>query len=177
MSTLLLADAKSYLNITSATHDVELQEFIDTAESAIAKRCGPLASTVTTRRVRGGSALVLPVTPVIDLTSVTDVVSGATETIADLLVTPGGVVERLHGGGFTARWYDVVYNAGRASVPDDLLLGVKELLRHLWETQRGTSRTASPRSDAASNTVPGAAYLFPFRVEQLIEPYVQPGIA
>lgn len=177
MSSLLLADAKLHLNITSDTHDLELQEFIDTAEAAIAKQCGPLASTATTRRVRGGPSLVLPVTPVIDLTSVTDVVSGVAETVADLLVTDAGIVERLHGGGFTGRYYDVVYNAGRAEVPDDLLMGVKELVRHLWETQRGTGRTGSPRSEAASNTIPGAAYLFPFRVEQLIESYVQPGLA
>jgi hypothetical protein len=178
VSVLTLPLAKSHLNITVATHDVELQDAINSAEAAIAQKCGPLEAVATTSRVRGGySQLVLPVTPAISLTSVTPV-GGTALTVGDLMVTEGGVVEYTQGGTFGDRWYDVVYQAGRSSVPDDLLLAVKELVRHLWETQRGPSRRpGSTASSETSNTIPGAAYIFPFRVAQLIAPHEQPGFA
>ena len=99
-------------------------------------------------------------------------------TVDDYLVTEGGIVEPEAGGWFGSRWYDVVYQAGRATVPDDLRMGVLEMLRHLWDTQRagGSRRVGSGSSDSTANTIPGAAYLFPFRVEQLIAPHVQVGI-
>lgn len=180
MSILILAQAKTHLNITVSTYDGEIQDTIDEAEAAIAKRVGPLVSTATTVRVRGmGDALVLPTTPALSLTSVTPV-DGTALTLADLyLDDAAGVVTYNSGGSFgAARAYDVVYNAGRASCPDDLLRAIKELVRHLWETQRGpTARPGSPVSEAMSNTIPGSAYVFPFRVEQLLAPHEQPGFA
>ena len=175
MSTLTLTEAKQHLNITVTTYDAELQTFIDSAEAAIAKRCGPLAATSTTVRVRGGCSLSLPVTPTISLTSVTPVL-GSALTLADLHLEPSGEVTYNTGAVFPAPWYDVVYSAGRSSVPADLLAAVKELLRHLWTTQRGGSaRPGGPVSDALSNTIPGSAYTFPIRVEQLIAPHAQVG--
>lgn len=178
MAVVTLPEAKAYLNISSTTSDAELGEFIARAVAAIGSKCGPLEATEKTSRVRGGwSALALPVTPVLSLTSITPL-GGTALTVDDYLVTPGGIVEPEAGGWFGSRWYDVVYQAGRAAVPDDLKLGVLELLRHLWDTQRagGSRRIGSAGSDAVANTIPGAAYLFPFRVEQLIAPYVQVGI-
>jgi hypothetical protein len=59
-----------------------------------------------------------------------------------------------------------------------LLMAVKELVRHMWQTQRGpTRRPGSQPSESAANTVPGAAYLLPFRVSELIAPHLQPGFA
>lgn len=180
MAVVTLDEAKAYLNIssTSTTSDAELGEFIDRAVAAIAARCGPLEATEKTSRVRGGwSALALPVRPVVSLTSITPLGEAAL-TVDDYLVTEGGIVEPEAGGWFGSRWYDVVYQAGRATVPDDLRLGVLEMLRHLWDTQRagGSRRVGSGSSDSTANTIPGAAYLFPFRVEQLIAPHVQVGI-
>lgn len=179
MSTVPLADVKRHLNSTTAVNDGELQGFIDGAEAAITQHVGPLASTATTARVRGGtSALVLPTAPAVSLTSVTPADSSAL-TLSDLyLDTAAAVVTYNSGASFTARYYDVVYQAGRATCPTDLQLAVKELVRHLWETQRGpTRRPGSTVSDAAANTLPGAAYVFPFRVEQLLAPHLQPGFA
>lgn len=179
MSVLLLADAKAHLNITATTHDAELQDMIDAAEAVISKRCGPLAPTATTSLVRtSGLALVLPVTPVVSLTSVTPLGGGAL-TLADLTLDGGaGVVTYTSGASFASSRYEVVYSAGRATCPDDLLMAVKELVRHFWDTQRGPSRRpGSTASDAASNTIPGAAYLLPFRVSELIAPHLSPGFA
>lgn len=178
MSVLTLAEAKAHLNLgTVATYDAELQDTIDEAEAAIAQRCGPLSSTAKTVRVRGyGDALALPTTPAVSLTSVTPV-GGTALTLSNLyLDTASGVVTYDRGGVFSFPNYTVVYQAGRSSTPDDLMRAVKELVKHLWATQRGASRAASPTSEAYSNTLPGTAFAFPFRVEQLIAPHLQVGV-
>lgn len=173
MSVLTLAQAKTFLDITSATFDTELQAFIDSAESAIAKRTGPLASTVTTKIVDGrGSALILPCTPVISLTSVTGN-TGDTIPPADLTVLPPGVVRYTTGGYcFPSWWYTVVYTAGRATCPADLLDAVKWMLKSQWASQRGSGRGGSPDDPG-----PGQGYQFPYRVLELMAPYLKPGFA
>ena len=178
MSVLTLALAKTHLNITTSAQDTELQTFIDAAEAVVALRCGPLASTATTVRVDGcGGVLVLPVTPAVSLTSVTPV-GGSAVTLSDLYLDTAAGVVSYNSGSFASGLYDVVYQAGRTTVPADLLMGVKELVRHLWETQRGpTRRPGSSSFDSTANTVPGAAYLLPNRVSELIAPHVQPGFA
>lgn len=178
MSALDLAAAKTHLNITASTYDAELQLVIDAAEAAIVKRVGPLQPSSQTARVSGGSALVLPVTPAISLTSITPV-GGSALSLADVyLNTEAGVVSNIYGASFCAYAYDVAYLAGREECPDDLLFAVKELVRHLWSPQRGgAQRPGSQPSDALANTIPGAAYAFPFRVEQLIAPHERIGFA
>lgn len=172
MSVLTLSEAKSHLNISSATYDGELQAMIDAAEAVIVERVGPLGPVEITSRVTGTRSLVLPVYPVLSLTSVAD----SSEIAVDLdtldvdLIT--GVV--TSSGTLGCLPYSVTYMAGRASLPANLRLAVLELVRHFWDTQRGPSRRpGSTASDSASNTVPGAAYLLPFRVEQLLAPYAR----
>lgn len=179
MAVVALAEVKTHLNLTVSTHDGEVQAFIDAAEAAIGERVGPLGTAAHEARVRGGgSTLVLPIAPAVSLTSVTPADSTAL-TLSDLhLDEETALVTYEVGGTFSARHYDVAYEAGRATCPADLKLAVKELVRHLWTTQRGaTARPGSRESEAASNTLPGAAYVFPFRVEQLIAPHEQPGFA
>lgn len=173
MAVLTLAEAKSHLNLTASTHDAELLSFIIAAEAAIGERVGPLSTVVTTVRIRGGrAALRLPVAPAVSLTSVTPYEDSAL-TLADLYLDgAAGLVTHNDGTSFTASHYTVVYTAGRSTCPADLLLAVKELVRHLWETQRGpTARPGSNVSDSVSNTIPGAAYIFPHRVSQLLKPH------
>lgn len=178
MSVLTLAEAKAHLNITDSGSDAELQTFIDAAEAALAARVGPLGPVTTTARVAGGGrTLLLPVAPAVSITSVTPV-GGTALTVGDLyLDQAGGAISYASNASFSSYWYDVVYVAGRAvnACPDDLLMADKELLRHMWTTQRPSGRFSSPLSDTAANTIPGAAYLFPFRVEALLAPYL-PGI-
>lgn len=176
MSVLDLTTAKDHLNITGDAYDVKVQAALDAAEAAIARKVGPLTATAVTSRVSGrSSALVLPTVPVVSVTSVTGSDS-STISVADLVTDPAGVVEYATCGSFPAAAYTVVYQAGRASLPADLEMAVLELLRHLWTTQRGGgTRPGSTPSEGLSNTLPGAAFTFPIRVEQLIEAYVPLG--
>jgi hypothetical protein len=119
----------------------------------------------------GSTSLVLPCTPAISLTSITSA-TGDVINVSDVVVSKSGVIEYPIGGYFPARWYVVVYQAGRTTVPADLLNGVKELLQDLLESQRGPNTRPGLPPD-----VPSLPFLFSFKVQSLIEPYVQPGFA
>lgn len=183
MSVLDLDDAKTYLSVTEAGTDEEIQAVIDAAESAIGARIGPLEVTSVTRRVHAsGDALVLTVLPAVSLSSVT-YVGGSALTLGDLyLDTASGVVTyNSQTSRFAQGWYTVVYNAGYAGLPDGLpaglMLAIKELVRHLWSPKRGSGNARPrPQGDVA-NVLPGAAYTFPIRVEQLLSPYLSLGFA
>ncbi|GGO86625.1 hypothetical protein GCM10011584_09390 [Nocardioides phosphati] len=171
-SVLSLSDAKLHLNISVDTWNAEIEAFIAAAEAALEERVGPLQPRSRTDRVRGGGpALALYASPAISLTSVTEV-GGVALTVADLsLHTSAGVVRFVHGGTFTGREYDVAYTAGRGTCPDDLMLAVKELVRHLWQSsQRGNGQRGG-----SAEVVPGAAYMFPNRVLELISPHLSVG--
>lgn len=178
MSVLLLEEAKEHLNIKDSAHDSELGIMIDAAESAIAARVGPLQAVSKTARIRANGVMVLPVAPIIELTSITPVGGVALALDGFYVDLDAAVVSSNDGCPIICGLYDVAYTAGRSQYPEDLLLAIKELVRHLWGSQRGGMRLpGSQQSDSMSNTLPGAAYAFPFRVEQLLAPYELHGVS
>jgi hypothetical protein len=174
---LTLPIAKKHLNIptSNTANDGELIELIEGAEASVASRCGPLEPTTVTERVSGLRSSLRPrVKPVISITSATPV-GGAALSLLDLELDPvTGVLSTVSGTGFWSRLYDLVYVAGRTSLPADLLLGVKEQLRYLWQTQLGNTLSvgALPEDQFAAAESLGALAR---RSEQLIRPYVQIG--
>lgn len=178
MAVLTVAAAKAYLNISGTADDALIASTIDTAEAVIAERCGPLEPVARTDRVRPNGTTLALLPPVASLTSITDD-GGSSVTTSGLYVDPeSGIVERNDGGGFSARYYTVTYQQGRDTCPADLIEAVKVLTKHLWSPQRGVGgRPGASTSDGASNTIPGAGYLLPFRVQELIAPHLLVGIA
>ena len=168
MSALSLPIARAYLNIGTSDDDTEVQATIDAAEAILANSVGPLTTLAQrTDRVLGGKKLILPLAPVVSVASITapdgTVVDQSTLTIN----TAAGVIYFSDGvTGFWQNVYDVTYTPGRSSLPGDLLMAVKEMVRHLWQTQRGPAVRPGISSDSAT---PG--YLMPYRVQELIEPY------
>lgn len=138
MSVLSLPDAKAHLNIEGETYDQELTAFIAAAEGALAQLVGPLSTSTVTRRVAGyGWGLHLPISPAVSLTSVTPV-GGTALTLGDLyLDQESATVSYTSGSFFYSMAYDVVYTAGRSTVPPDLLMAVKKQLKRMWSDQRG----------------------------------------
>ncbi|NUO97478.1 MAG: hypothetical protein HOW59_06065 [Nonomuraea sp.] len=180
MSAIPLTEAKAHLDIPASgtTQDTELQRFLDAAEAAVTRRTGPLVATSVTSRVYGGGrTLLLPVYPVTSVTSVTPV-GGTAASLTGVSVGPAGLLQSSSGVFYSLLGaFDVVYTAGwadvAANIPADLRLGVLELLRHLWQTQRGNSpgvQNALP--DDASPVFGNATTGVPSIVEQLIGPYV-----
>lgn len=167
MSVLTVAAARNFLGIDVTTYDAKLQEFIDSAEAAIAEQVGPLTPVEVTERVAGyGYGLSLPIFPAVSLTSVTPVSGTALDPTTLYLDKRRGRVTRNDGGQFTTWAYDVVYQAGRDPVPDDLVQAVKEKLYRLWETQR----SSNARRPGASTPAPDEG---PDRIEELIKPHRQ----
>jgi hypothetical protein len=168
MSALSLSLAKAHLNITEPNFDTEIQAVIDAAESILANSVGPLTTlSARTDRVAGGWKLVLPLAPVVSVTSITST-DGATADLSSLTMNlAAGII--YYSDNVTRFWqgvYDVAYTPGRATVPADLLLAVKEMVAHLWRPQRGPLNVLAGTQEA-----PTAAYLMPYRVQELIEPY------
>jgi hypothetical protein len=178
--------ARRHIGAVSDADDAEMQDMLARAEAAVTQLVGPLQPVTVTSVVGGragavnfpdswdGRSLVLPQRPVISLTSVTGS-SGIAVDPSLLLATDEGVVYYLDGfSRFNEIWYTVVYQAGRTTLPADLELAILELLRHLWETQRGAAlRTGSPLAETLAPTLPGAAYTFPIRIDELLNPYIQ----
>lgn len=175
---LSLPDAKAYLNITSTTFDAEIQTFIDAAEAAIEVKVGPLSPVSFTERLTANGGPLVPTRPVVSITSAVHLWSGLSLYSADLEVSQN-VLTRRYGVGFINGPWDITYMAGRNPLPADLLMAAKELLRHLWATQRGPEgrRPGSQDSEGASNRLAGAGFLLPFRVLELIAPYETQGFA
>lgn len=173
MTVVAVDKMKAHLNITSGSHDAELLTFIAAAVAAISERVGALEPTPTTVRVRPSQRVLRVPAPAVSLTSVTDA-DGESVDVDDLFFdTATGLVSFNDGLSFSSRYYTVTYVAGRDPVPADLVLAVMELVRHFWLTQRGpTRRPGGSTSEGTSNTVPGAAYLLPFRVSELLKPHM-----
>lgn len=172
MSVLTPSDVKPHLGLTGVALDDELQDFIDAAEAALTVRVGPLAATARTVRIpgSGSSCLALPTMPVTAVASIT----GKSGTLAAVDWFNGGAGVVYSESVFSEAYYDVAYTAGHVPLPADLRKAAMELVRHLWKTQRGvgSARGASPDESA-----PGSAHTFPYRVQQLIAPYLLPGFA
>lgn len=173
MAVLSVAEAREHLSLSpSAGVDEALGAVIDAAERAIAARCGDLEPTSRTAVVEAECGpLVVVRKPILELTSITSD-SGTAQTLPTALTDAqkaAGVIPGNWYGTFT-----VVYVSGRSYAPVDLLMGIKELTAHLWATNQ---RSAADRRGREQQQQPGAAYVFPYRVEQWIAPYMQAGIA
>lgn len=173
MSAVSLADVKTHLQMTNSTNDTELQRFINVAETAIGHRTGPLTPVEVVEKHDGGSNLiVLRKIPVASLTSA-GYADGTDLDTDDLdLDTDTGILRWGYNtaGVFTAgsRYVTVTYQSGYSALPADLAHAVKELVRHLWQTQRGNN-AGRPTFD--EEPVAGAFSSWPIRVQELIAPY------
>ena len=166
MSVILLDEAMAYLRMSPSSTNVDeavLQATIDTAESLVAQRVGPLASGAQSSILFGGPSFVLPTTTTA-VTSATDLDGNAVTSGFKLGV--GGVVTN---SSCALGTWTLVYTAGWAELPAPIRTAVLELVRHLWRPQLGAAARAT--DDGA----PG--YLIPNRVRELLDPYALPGFA
>lgn len=172
MSVLPTADAYRWLFGTDPDMGDDLTEveaIVAAAERAISGRCGDLEPTTHTEVVTGNGGPLILRPPVISITSIT--LDGAAQTVPT--VSAAGLSAGIVPGSWTGD-YTVVYVSGRTLCPPDLLMGVKELVRHLWDTTR---RSAADRRGQEAAAPPASTFVFPHRVEQWIAPYVWVSLA
>lgn len=135
-----LVDLKLHLQIDPGNldNDTEMTGHLEAATTALEGLVGPMVPrTVVTRRRAAGGAIVVPVRPVLDVTSVAGVAWDGTidQDVTALDWDTNGIIR----GGHTCLprgRYTVTYTAGRDPVPENMRLAVLIVAAHLWETQR-----------------------------------------
>lgn len=169
MATVDLAAVKAHLNITGPDDDTELETFLNAALAMVTTVVGPLSGSATGRCVSvfdmlAGSVMPLPTMPVQSVETITGIWDPTPLTVSDYtLDSATGLMYGVPPG-----VYVVDYTAGWATLPDDLALGILELVRHLWLSQRGGGvRTGLGQPDVASPM----SYAIPNRVLELLAPY------
>lgn len=160
---ITLDAAKEQVNIpaSDATHDTELQAYVDAVTAVVERQTGEVVTPqsfterhdVAYRRAdrydvyRPHVSLVLQRHPVISLTSVARVDGTQTWNVADLDVDPSGLV-RVQAGAQLYGLILVTYQAGYSSVPPAWALAARFIVQHLWKTQRGSSGPRMGGADA-----------------------------
>jgi hypothetical protein len=165
--------AKNQLRITDDSADEELREYI-------------AATTYVVERIKGEAMVrrsfteeheisattgraALSWTPVVSLTSVTLIDSSVTWDPSSLHVnSETGVVSTTGISGLLqlAGRMQFVYVAGHSVIPANRLLAGRIILKHLWQTNRGTK--GAPRSGDDTAMVPGIGYAIPNRALELL---------
>lgn len=187
MPLVTLSDVKDYLNITSTTHDAELDDFLDTALAAIQAIIGPLSGqTFTEEFDEHGPRIVLSHTPVMSVQSVSIEPwmgqAPVDDTAAWRLNTTTGVLRRKVVGGSlpyygTGSIFTVTYTAGLADVPMDINRAILMQVKNMWSSQRG----AMPMPAGGDTPPPvfgGDVGFLGADVMELLLPYVPPtGVA
>lgn len=171
-----LRDAKEVLNmsLTDTTYDEELRIYIEGATRAaeihrdevLAKR-----TVVEEFLLSNRSTVVLTRRPVVSLTSIQNVETGASYSTAGYhLNTSTGKVWATTGAALDGL-IAVTYVAGYAVVPGAFTLAVRLIVQHLWETQRGpmgASRFAGGLDDAALMRFRAMNIFVPPRAQELL---------
>jgi len=189
---ITLAEAKAFLNITVATFDTELTDFVAAASQVIVNRIGPVAGSPTVSEWHDGGSERLMLRqqgPIQSVTTVAESYGTVTYTLTQVTldaspaVTAYGYTVDLDHGLIVRRAsgvavpfasgiqnVHVTYVAGYATVPGDIKHATELLLKHMWETQRGSSRPGSGPDQTS-------AYTLPYRVEEILAVHTVPGIA
>jgi hypothetical protein len=179
-----LGEAKAHLSAGSVTSwtidDDELLNFLAAVTEVIESKAGPCVRRTVVQRISDGCyQLVLSQAPVISVTSVQSVWTGGPGwTGANLILDAdaGIVTTQLGAIPFYYGPWDVTYVAGRTIVPERILHAAKELLRHLWETQRGQLAAPILGGGETFTTSTGQAFSIPYRVLELLADDVTPAI-
>lgn len=176
------AEVKQHLNITTTTDDDELAKHMMGATELVEAKVGICVPRAFTERVTGGPyELVLPVRPVLSVTTVTSRRPGGQvwdNTGGDVLDVDGdaGIIALLDGGGFWDGPWDVALTAGRRVILERFIDGCMEQIRHTWETQRGSMPPSVLGGEKVFTATSGWSFTVPRRVLEYLEQDMVPSI-
>ena len=186
-----LDEVKTHLNIplTDSSMDEELRSFIDSgsdlAESYVGQVLG--RRTFTSELYDGGTEFIRIRNPkVISVTSVYE--NGALVSSSNYVLDyTGQRLYRIGSGTLYATnsygyWtagmnnISITYVAGYVNPPMAAKQGVLEIIRHLWQTQRGAINVMS-RTQSGDELYNTPTYSLPRRAMELLDPTSFPGMA
>lgn len=167
-----LDDARRSLGwaVSDTSNDADLERYIEAATPVIENITGPLIQRAETYKFDGGfRAVVLPVR----FSSVTSVVESGV-TVTDYVAEPdAGVVAA--GTAISPREFDaghqnivVTVQVGVASVPSNVKLATRELVRHWWQQGRQGNRPGFGNELPTEQGTP-MGFAVPKRVHELLE--------
>lgn len=186
-----LDEVKAHLNIpaTNTTNDEEIRRFMDAASDLAENYVGCVLGrkTFVNEKYSGNTDIIRLNNPrAISITSVYEngVLLDPAAYVLDYTgqrltrVTTGS----LSGPNYFGIWAPgaqnivVSYVAGFVNPPASAKQGVLEIIRHLWQTQRGPTAVVG-RNQSGDDFVQGATYSLPRRAIELLDPVSLPGLA
>ena len=183
------SDVLAHLNIPQASApEEELRRFIDAAQDLAENYVGCVLGrqTFTSELYEGNTDILRLRNPrAISVTSVYE--RGVLLSSDQYLLDPTGqrlsrVTTTSLGYGALGVWapginsVSVTYVSGFVVTPPAAAQGVLEIIRHLWQTQRGATNVIT-RSQSGDDFYPASTYSLPRRAMELLDPLSLPGIA
>ena len=184
--------ALEHLNIPAASaNQEEIRRFIDAAQDLAENYVGAVLGrrTISSEKYDGNTDVLRLRNPrAISITSVYE--NGELLDSSQYLLDPTGqrlyrlTTSSLSSSAFGAYGYwaagvnsvSVTYVAGYTVTPPAVQQGVLEILRHLWQTQRGVTNVMS-RTGTGDDFYTGNTYSLPRRAMELLDPASLPGLA
>lgn len=172
---LTLLDGKKYLGIApeNTEHDDEVESFIRALTPAVEFFAGPVEPKTVRRTVVGQYEIVLPLAPVISITSITSY--GSVLDVADFTLDSDTGIVRYTDASlvFPIGRVDVIFVPGRRVIHEGISHGAKVILDHLWETQRGRGSSGYTSKNRTGDTtfIPALGYSVPNRAIQMLKPH------
>lgn len=171
---LSISDACAYLGIDDQAQGRvadNLAGIIAAAVAVLEGRIGPLLARPVTETLPGCCRnLLLSTPPLLSVTSLAGTSAVDVSTLTTLrwgLIAYADTATAFYDGSYT-----VTYQAGWAAtvddIPADLMLALKELVRHLWQPFRGAPNR-NPSATAPETNL--TSFALPNRVLQLLAPY------
>ena len=186
-----LDEVKAHLNIpsTNTTNDEEIRRFIDAASDLAENYVGCILGrkTFTSEKYSGNTDIIRLRNPrAISITSVYE--NGTLLDPAAYVLDPTGqrltrvTTGSISGPNYFGIWAPgaenivISYVAGFTNPPPAAKQGVLEIIRHLWQTQRGPSSVIG-RSQSGDEFYQAPTYSLPRRAMELLDPVSLPGLA
>jgi hypothetical protein len=186
-----LSEVKTHLNISSSdtSLDEELRLFMDAATDLAEGYLGIIIGqrTYTSELYDGGNEFLRIRNPkVLSIASVyeNDQLLNSAQYVVDptgqrLYRIGSGTLYATNSYGYWTAGMNnvqVTYTAGFTNPPAAVRQGVLEIIRHLWQTQRGAMNVMG-RNQTGDEFYPASTYSLPRRAMELLDPASLPGLA
>lgn len=189
MGVVSLDEVKQHLNITTTDQDEELRRFMDAAGDLADNYCGQVLGRKTftdelydgnTDHLRLRNPRAITILSVYENGYLLNPGQYALDPTGQRLYRVGsGTLYATNSCGFWTggmQNISVSYVAGWFNPPAAVKQGVLEIIRHLWQTQRGAMNVMT-RNQSGDDFYSSSTYSLPRRAMELLDPASLPGLA